>query len=120
MTTSNEVISYLKKNLSKKYYVTMFVSGSLPKELEPGTDLDIFIVMKNEFRDNFFKNLDKIMKNFTNKNKKTTYAFFRGPIKYKNKALIHFIIYTDVIIKERVAFRQELIQILKITRKTQK
>ena len=120
MTTSSEAIYYLKKSLDKRYYVSMFISGSLPKELEPGTDLDLFIVMKDKFRNNFFNNLDKIMKNFIKKNKKITYAFFRGPIKYKNKALIHFIIYTDIPTKERVAFRQELLQILKNHKKNAK
>jgi len=94
-TTSKEIIKYLKTNLNKKYYESMFTAGSLPEKLIPKSDLDIFIIIKNEYINPFFDNLNLIMKEFTKKNKSVIYELFRGPIRHRNKGLIHFMVYTQ-------------------------
>ena len=102
MITSNKVINYLKKNLIKENYVSMFLAGSQPKVLIPQSDLDIFIIIKNKRRNEFFNNLTKIMDNLILKNKEITYILTRGPNKRKFKGLVHFLIYTEEKCKEKV------------------
>ncbi len=114
MRTSEEVINFVKKNLEKKFYISMFVAGSVPEKLTPQSDLDIFIVMKNKYREAFFNNLNDIMDRFMRNEKNLTYSFYRGPLKYKNKGLVHFIIYTDVDTSEGASFKGELLQMLRI------
>lgn len=91
----------------------MFVAGSMPRELVPQSDLDIFIVIKNRYRDAFFNNLKSIMNKFTRDKRNLTYSFYGGPLKYKNKGLIHFIICTDVRTHEGASFEEGLLQMLK-------
>ena len=93
MVTSKEAIDYVKKNLDGKNYISMFVAGSIPNELIPQSDLDIFIIVNGEYKNKFFNNLKEIMDEFVSKNKETVYSFFRGPLKYRNKGLIHFMVY---------------------------
>lgn len=95
MVSSKEAIEYIKNNIDENNLVSMFVAGSLPNELTPKTDLDIFFVIKDSKKDDFFENLSFIMNKFIAKYKGITYTFFRGPIKYKNKGLIQCLIYTE-------------------------
>ena len=101
----------------------MFVAGSIPEELIPKSDLDIFIVVDGRYRNEFFNNLVAIINPFVKKRKGLTYSFFRGPLKYKNKGLIHFIIYTEEWNNEygnREQFKHELRETLKNFLKTGK
>lgn len=95
MVSSREIIKYIKKNLDKKDYSSMFIAGSLPQNLVPTSDLDIFFVIPSSKKDYFFDNLSSIMDNFVKIHKGIIYSFFRGPIRYKHKGLIHFLIYTE-------------------------
>ena len=95
MTTSAEIINYLKKNVDKENYVSMLLVGSKPSELLPGKDLDIFLVIKGRRKNEFFENLVAKMDKFVEDNPNIIYSFFRGPIKDENKFLIHFVIYTE-------------------------
>ena len=113
ITTSGEVINYLKKNLDKRNYLSMFITGSIPEQLVPQSDLDIFIIIKNSNRNQFFNSLTQIMDKFIINKKQITYSFYRGPLKYKYKGLIHFIIYTDIKTREGVSFNDEHLQLLK-------
>lgn len=116
MVSSKEVINYLKNNLNSKYYLSFFIAGSVPNELLPQTDLDIFIVINGKYRNGFFDNLTNIMDKFISKNKSVAYSLFKGPLKYKTKGLIHFIIYTEEGNDEygnREQFKHELRETLK-------
>ena len=95
MVSSKQVINYVKDNLNSKYYLSFFIAGSMPNKLLPQTDLDIFIVINGKYRNEFFDNLTNIMDKFISKDRSITYSLFKGPIKYKTKGLIHFIIYTE-------------------------
>ncbi|MCR4327854.1 MAG: hypothetical protein NUV46_04725 [Nanoarchaeota archaeon] len=94
-TSSEEVIKYLKTNLNEKNFLSFFTAGSIPKELIPGSDLDLFFIVRGTNKNNFFDSLDEISKKFIHKKRNITYSFFRGPLKFKTKALIHFIVYTE-------------------------
>ena len=95
MVTSKEIISYLNENLDKNTYISFFISGSLPEKLVPQSDLDLFFVIDETKKDIFFDKLSKLIKKYINQsNEKITYTFFRGPLKYKDKGLIHFLVYT--------------------------
>lgn len=91
---SEEVIKFLRESLNKENYFSFFVGGSVPEKLISQSDLDLFFVVKDRRKNEFFENLVNIMDKFIQKNPKVVYSFFRGPIKYKNKGLIHFLIYT--------------------------
>jgi GNAT superfamily N-acetyltransferase len=95
MKTSKEVIEYLKKNIDRKDYTTFFTAGSLPEKLIPQSDLDLFFVIRNDRVDQFFDRLTRIMKRFLGNDRSARYSLFRGPLKYKNQGLIHFIVYTE-------------------------
>lgn len=94
MTKSTEVIDYIKNNLDSKNFETIFAAGSLPDELIGGSDLDIFCIIKSERKNEFFEDIKEKMDKFLKNKPKLKYSFFRGPIKYKNKGLIHFLVYT--------------------------
>lgn len=116
MVTSKEAIDYVKRNLNKRDYVSMFVAGSLPKKLLPQSDLDIFFIVDGKYKNQFFDNLKKIMDEFVSKNKSVTYSFFRGPLKYKYKGLIHFLIFThekELDMTNKELFLNEHISVLK-------
>lgn len=116
MKTSKEVILYLKKNLDIHNLLTVFYAGSIPNELTSESDLDIFIVMKKGKEDRFLNNLTRTMNKFIEKDNSVTYSFFRGPLKYKNKGLIHFIIYTEEHMPTTSfgdAFKDEIREVLK-------
>jgi hypothetical protein len=101
----------------------MFIAGSTPDELFPESDLDIFIVMKHGHEDRFFDNLTYIMDKFLYGDKTVKYSLFRGPLKYKNKGLIHFIVYTEEPLKKGYttdAFKHELRHVLESLNKTAK
>jgi len=95
MLSSGEVIKYVSANINRLNYSSMFIAGSLPEKLIPTSDLDIFFVIKGWKKDNFFENLTEVMDGYIKKHKEVTYTLFRGPIKYKHKGLIHFIVYTE-------------------------
>ena len=95
MLTSKKVLEYLKKNVSDKNIASMFVAGSLPEKLLPGSDLDIICVIKEEKKNEFFENIIAIMDELLKNQKNITYTFFRGPIKLEKDGLIHFVIYTE-------------------------
>jgi hypothetical protein len=117
MTNSLEVISYLNKNLKKRNIVSLFIAGSVPNVLLPKSDLDIFIVIKAQRKNYFFENLANIMNPFVKNNKGIKYSLFRGPLKYNNLGLIHFIVYTEEKnsndYEDRVQFRNESRPVLK-------
>lgn len=116
MTTSKDTIKYIAKNLKKENYVCLFVAGSIPEELIPQSDLDIFIVVKNDKTQEFFDDLTKIMNSFLKTRKRIEYSFFRGPLKYKNHALIHFITYLENETDKRTKgspFSEEAFHVLK-------
>ena len=118
MVSSEEVINYLKENLDKKDYISIFVAGSLPKKLIAGSDLDIFIVIKHSRKDNFLDNITNILNKFIKEHGEIIYSLFRGPIKYKDKGLIHIITYCDE--KEIIFPDDEILPILKSFKKTAK
>ena len=95
MTTSKEVIKYLEKNLDKKNILSMFIAGSIPLELIPGSDIDIFIVAKDKKEQKLLDNISSSMNQFKKVNNQITYTFYRGPIKYKHKGLVHILFYTE-------------------------
>lgn len=92
---SADLINFLKNSIESKNYVTMLVAGSKPEILGPQTDLDIFTVVRDEKRDEFFENLKLAMNNYLKDYSGTKYSLYRGPLKYKNHGLIHFLCYTD-------------------------
>jgi hypothetical protein len=95
MITSNQTIEYIKKNLDKKNYLSLSISGSMPANILPKGDLDIFLIMRKDRQQQCLENLNTIMRDFVKRDKKVTYSFFRGPIKYAWKGLISFSIYND-------------------------
>jgi hypothetical protein len=63
--------------------------------LIPESDLDLFFVIDETKKDVFFNSLTQLMNLYIGRSdKKITYTFFRGPIKYKTKGLVHFLVYT--------------------------
>lgn len=94
IVTSKQVLKYLKENLNFKQCVSVFIAGSVPEKLVPESDLDVMIVIKGRYKDEFLDNLKRIMDRFVEENKSVTYSFLKGPIKYKNKGLVHFILYS--------------------------
>jgi len=95
MVTSKEVIAFLRQHVSKQKYVGIFYAGSLPKILIPGSDLDIFLVMKHNKDQECLNELSTLMKIVQKNHTEITYSFYRGPVKYKHKGLVHFIIYSQ-------------------------
>ena len=95
MTSSKKVIEYLKNNVLDENIVSMFISGSIPESLSPGSDLDIICVIKEEKKNEFFENIVVIMDELVKNQENITYTFFRGPIKLEKDGLIHFVIYTE-------------------------
>jgi len=95
MVESKEVIEYLLNHLDLKNCVSMFVAGSVPEVLEPQIDLDVFFVIDERKKAVFFDNLVEVTDKFVKKNSGVVYSFFRGPIKFERKGLIHFSVYTE-------------------------
>jgi len=93
MNHPKDVVNYLKNSLNRENLETIFVVGSLPEELVGGSDLDIICVIKSENKDEFFEDVKNKMDNFLKDKPRLKYSFFRGPLKYKNKGLIHFLVY---------------------------
>lgn len=93
--SSKQVINYFKRNVNLDNCVSVFLAGSTPNKLVPESDLDIFIVIEEKYKNKFLDNLVKIMNKFIKQNENVTYSLLRGPIKYKTKGLIHFNIYTQ-------------------------
>jgi hypothetical protein len=115
MTKSLEVLTYLKKNLNKNNCISLFYAGSIPEELIPQSDLDIYYIIKNSRKNHALDELSNMMNKFISEHNGVTYSFYRGPIKYKNKGLVHFLIYLENQIegKSRQAFSQENKPVLK-------
>jgi len=116
MISSKEVIEYIKKNMDPLHYLSFFVAGSAPKSIAPKSDLDLIFVIKGEYKNQFFESLKCIMDKFLSKDNSAVYSFFRGPLKYQDKGLIHFVIYTEEGSDEfgnREQFKHELRETLK-------
>ncbi|MGV8168444.1 MAG: hypothetical protein ACP5N3_00140 [Candidatus Nanoarchaeia archaeon] len=113
---SSEVIEYLKERINPKYYETLFTAGSLPEKLVPQSDLDIFVSVKHEYKNEFFNQLTTVMDSYIAEHKEVKYSLYRGPLKYKHKGLVHFLCFTDEIcqdLENRRPFRNENRRVLK-------
>ena len=86
--TSEKVIEYLKENLNLEECISIFLVGSTPEKLIPGSDLDIVIVIKSKTKNKFLDHLKSIMDKLVDKNKNITYSFVHGPVKFEDKGLI--------------------------------
>ncbi len=86
---------YLKRNIKQDCVRSLFVAGSVKDKLLIGSDIDIFAIVYKNKLNSFLNDLTKNMRLFIKNNPKFTYSFFRGPIKFESKILLHFIIYTD-------------------------
>ncbi|MFH1325464.1 MAG: hypothetical protein ABIH49_01685 [archaeon] len=86
---------YLKKSVPKKYVRSLFIAGSAKEELPPGSDVDTFFVAYKETLNEFLNDLTSKLKSFVKRNPSFMYTYFRGPIKFENKILIHCVIYTN-------------------------
>ena len=96
MAKTMDVIKYLKENFSNENYVSVFIAGSKPVELKPQSDLDIFVILRNDKVNKGLDEISEIMDKFILRNKDVKYIFFRGgAIKFEDKGLIHFVIYED-------------------------
>jgi hypothetical protein len=114
MLKSEGVINYLKENLDSENFISMFLAGSVPEELEPKSDLDFFFVIRGEKKDEFFEELTSLMDKFLKDEKNVIYSFFRGPIKFEHKGLVHFLVYTDESYDENGSmFSSERLPVLK-------
>lgn len=114
-TRSNEVVEYLKNNLTKKYYESLFYIGSKPEFLVPQSDFDIFFIVKNDKKNEALDELHYLMSKFVKQNEGVAFSFYKGPIKYKYKGLVHFLIYLrdEVPGKSNLAFSQDHKVVLK-------
>lgn len=114
-TSSSSVVKYLKNNLTKRYYESLFYIGSKPEFLVPQSDFDIFFIVKNNKKNEALNELHHLMTGFVKKNKNITFSFYKGPIKYKHKGLVHFLIYLkdEVPKKSNLAFSQDHKVVLK-------
>lgn len=89
------VREFLSTRIDEKLVRSVFVAGSLPEVLKPGSDIDIFVVAHKETFDEFMNELEAAAQEFVEQHPICTYTFFRGPIKYEAHALLHFVIYTN-------------------------
>lgn len=106
MLESKQIVKFISNNLNKKNYVSLFTIGSLPKILKPKNDLDIFFVISPNKRNIFFNEIEKIIKKLIKKDNTVAYSFFRGPLKLKDKGLIHILVYLN----GNVSYKQDKIR----------
>ena len=109
MIKSKEVLNILEEEIDPNNYISFFIAGSLPNKLEPNTDFDLFFVIKSKKVQEFFSNVTTIVSKIIRDKSKLTYSFFRGPLKYKDKALLHFIVYTDSLRRGSLTKREQFI-----------
>ncbi|MCA9485961.1 MAG: hypothetical protein KC506_03905, partial [Nanoarchaeota archaeon] len=101
-------------NLNSERYISFFLAGSVPEVLEPKADLDFFFVIPGNQREEFFGELTGLMNKFLEGEEEVIYSFFRGPIKFEDKGLIHFLVYTDESYDENGSmFTSERLPVLK-------
>jgi hypothetical protein len=113
---SSSVIRYVQDNFNPNHYETLFVGGSVPEIMVPQSDLDIYVSVKSENKNDFFSRLTFFMDSFIFYRQGITYSTYRGPLKYKNKGLIHFLCYTSdvgVDLSDKAPFRNENRLVLK-------
>ena len=86
---------FLTGAIFSRHVRSVFVAGSFADEIVPGSDLDLFIIVHKKHLNSFLNSFSRKLKLFIDKNPSFIYTFFRGPIKFENKKLIHCVIYTD-------------------------
>ena len=90
---TSKVIEELKRLPLNTYY-SFFRVGSASEDLEKGGDLDLVFVINEEHMTKFFDSAVKTLNSLKKLDKDLDFTFFRGPIRYKNKKLIHVVVYT--------------------------
>lgn len=91
----SELRSYLKDNLKLDCLRSLFIAGSVKEEFSGGSDIDIFVIIYEDKLNSFLDDLTQKMNKFIEDNPSFIYSYFRGPIKFEEKILLHFVIYTD-------------------------
>jgi hypothetical protein len=87
------IIKELKK-IPNNTYLSFFKIGSANNSIEEGSDIDLVFVIDEYVKNTFFDEALKRLMTLKKKDVKLDYTFFRGPIKYSDKKLIHFLVYT--------------------------
>ncbi|MCF7866810.1 hypothetical protein K9L67_01705 [Candidatus Woesearchaeota archaeon] len=113
---TKKIINYLKNNLNKENIGSMFLAGSQPEYLDMKKDIDVFFIMKRGRENEFLDDLTSRSETLVSSSKDMTYSFFRGPLKFSDKGLVHYIIYSEKPLKHEKssdAFVNEAKQVLK-------
>ena len=93
MVKTSDIIKLLKEKIPKVGLITFATFGSQPKDLIPGTDLDLILIIESITKDNYFDQLIPILESLSDNN--LEYTLINGPYKSENKGLLHFHVYTD-------------------------
>ena len=94
MKTRNFLDNFLKQKFIT-YCSSVFLAGSVPDKLTNGKDIDVFVVINDKNVNLFLTEVSKFMNNIVKENPSITFSFLRGPIKFNNKGLVSFLVYTE-------------------------